>query len=62
MTCACHLQDAENRVVDLRRDMATLENSLQAVMPEVSAANQSVMENATKHAANLTAEARRRQR
>ena len=31
-------------------------------MPELTAANQSVTENATKHAANLTAEARQRQR
>ena len=31
-------------------------------MPELNAANQSVTENATKHAANLTAEARQRQR
>ena len=31
-------------------------------MPELLAANQSVVENGTKHAANLTAEARRRQR
>ena len=42
--------------------MTTLDNSLQAVIPELSAANQSVTENGTKHAANLTAGARQRQR
>ena len=31
-------------------------------MPELNAANQSVTENATEHAANLTAESRQRQR
>ena len=42
--------------------MNTLDNAVTAVMPELSAANQSVVENATKHAANLTSEARQRQR
>ena len=42
--------------------MSTLENSLTVTAPELSVANQSVMENATKHAANLTAEAQERQR
>ena len=46
----------------LRGDQSTLDNLIQALMPELSAANQSVMENGTKHAANLTAEARLRQR
>ena len=42
--------------------MSTLENSLTVTAPELSAANESVMENATKHAANLTTEAKQRQR
>ena len=56
------LQNTSDLVGGLQANMNTLENSLTAVAPEVSAANQSVMENATKHAANLTALARERQR
>lgn len=56
------LQNTSDLIGGLQADMNTLENSLSAVGPEVSAANQSVLENATKHAANLTALARERQR
>ena len=39
-----------------------LNKSLATAMSELSAANKSVMENATRHAANLTVEATERQR
>lgn len=55
-------QNASDLLNDLKTHISTLENSLTVTAPELSAANQSVMENATKHAANLTAEARQRQR
>lgn len=58
----CCYQDANGRLGSLRGDLNTLDNAITAVSPELSAANQSVMENATKHAASLTAEARQRQR
>ncbi|XP_020625847.1 uncharacterized protein LOC110063230 [Orbicella faveolata] len=54
-------QNASDLLNDLKTHISTLENSLTVTAPELSAANQSVMENATKHAANLTAEARQRQ-
>lgn len=56
-----YYKNTSDLVGGLQANMNTLENSLTAVAPEVSAANQSVMENATKHAANLTALARERQ-
>ena len=46
----------------LTRQVNALENSITDVMTDLSAANNSVQENATKHAANLTAEATQRQR
>ena len=55
-------QDADNRLGGLKRNQSTLDNLILALMPELLAANQSVVENGTKHAANLTAEARQRQR
>ena len=56
------LQNASELLNDLKTHISTLENSLTVTAPELSAANESVMENATKHAANLTAEAKQRQR
>lgn len=56
------LQNASDLLNGLKTHISTLENSLTNAGPELSAANQSVMENATKHAVNLTAEAKQRQR
>ena len=43
-------------------DLDTLNTSLATMVPKLSAANQSVIKNATGHAANLTDEARKIQR
>ena len=56
------MQNASDLLGGLQGDISTLENSLTAVGPELSAANQTVMENATKHAAYLTSLAKQRQR
>ena len=56
------VQNASDLLGGLKADTSTLESSVTAVGPELSAANQSVMENATKHAAYLTDLAKQRQR
>ncbi|XP_015750208.1 PREDICTED: laminin subunit alpha-1-like [Acropora digitifera] len=55
-------QHADGLLGGLTNGLRGLNKSLATAMSELSAANKSVMENATRHAANLTVEATERQR